>query len=97
MALLKYFKATPRSELNKLPDPNGPLSFDIPSPAIAAANDAVTALQQAESQPQKRGPYLKLTDEVKARIGKYASENGDSSAAKHFSKVCLYIIVIIKL
>ena len=36
---------------------------------------------------EKRGPYQKLSDETRAKIGKYASENGDSAASQHFSTV----------
>ena len=32
----------------------------------------------------KRGPYIKLSEEMCAKIGKYASENGDTAAAWHF-------------
>lgn len=97
MALLKYFQPVSRSgntsdcpteqySRGDLPDPTGPLSSDVPPLVIAAANDAVTSTRQATSQ-KKRALYLKLSSETKAKIGKYASENGDSSAARHFSKV----------
>ena len=98
MALLRYFQPVSRSGNTSdcptgqyssggdLPDPTGPLSSDVPPLVIAAANDAVTSTRQTTSQ-KKRAPYLKLSSEVKAKIGKYASENGDSSAARHFSKV----------
>lgn len=35
---------------------------------------------------QKR-TYLKLSDEIGAKIGKYSCENGDSVAARHFMRV----------
>ncbi len=38
-----------------LRDPQGPLSFNLPSSAIEAANQQV----QEASQPKKRGPYNK--------------------------------------
>ena len=105
MALLKYFHAVPRSSdtsdcrtgqysTDNLPDPAGPLSSDLPPSVIAAANDAVASACQTTRQ-KKRGPYVKLSSEVKAKIGKYASENGDSSAARHFSKVCASCHVIL--
>ena len=56
------------------------------SSAIEEANAVVTSAQQ-EATKAKRGPYLKLSNELKAKIWKYASENGNSVAARHFSKV----------
>ena len=85
MALLRYFQALPRC--GQLPDPTGPLSSSLPSSAIEEANAAVTSARQEEATKAKRGPYLKLSNELKAKIGKHASENENSAAARHFSKV----------
>ena len=85
MALLRYFQALPRC--GQLPDPTGPLSSSLPSSAIEEANAAVTSARQEEATKAKRGSYLKLSNELKAKIGKHASENGNSAAARHFSKV----------
>ena len=79
MSLYRYFKTQGR----ELPNPSGPLSSFVSSAAIEEANAAVSATCTKE----KRGPYQKLSDETRAKIGKYASENGDSAAARHFSTV----------
>ena len=71
----------------ELPDPNGSFLSSLPSSTIEEANEAVTGARQEEAAKKKRGPYLKLSNKIKAKIGKYASENGDSAAARHFSKV----------
>jgi len=66
----------------------GPLSCELSSPAIAAANAAVNNLQQAMPRgvgAKKRGSYMKLDEEMKIKIGKYSSENGVSAAARRFS------------
>ena len=85
MALLRYFQALPRC--GQLPDPTGPLSSSLPSSAIEEANTAITSARQEEATKAKRGPYQQLSNELKAKIGKHASENGNSAAARHFSKV----------
>ena len=55
--------------------------------AIEEANAAVASIQQEESAKSKRGCYIKLSDEIRAKIGKYSYENGDSAAARHFTHV----------
>ena len=54
--------------------------------AIEEANAAVASIQQEESAKSKRGCYIKLSDEIRAKIGKYSYENGDSAAARHFTQ-----------
>ena len=71
--LQKYFTPQTRSEC--LPDPRGPLSREIPSSAITAANSEVKAILGNESK-KERGHYHKLSPEIKADLGKYASVNG---------------------
>ena len=83
MSIFKYFSTAPRV----LPNLTGPLSCELSSPAIAAANAAVNNLQQAMPRgvrAKKRGSYMKLDEEMKIKIGKYSSENGVSAAARHF-------------
>ena len=72
-----------------LPDPAGPLLSSLQLTAIEQANMAITRVCQdeAEMMNAKRGPYLKLSDKMTAKIIKYASENGDTLAARHFSNV----------
>ena len=65
MALLRYLQALPRRQL---PDPIGALSFSLPSSAIAEANAAVTnARHQEKATKAKRGPYMKLSNELKSK------------------------------
>ena len=84
MALLRCFKPVD----GHLPDPTGPLSADIPPPAIRQANLDVLAAekQDANAKTRARGPYDRLTDRHRAQIGKYASENGNAAAVRKFSK-----------
>ena len=79
MSLYRYFKTQGR----ELPNPSGPLSSSVSSAAIEEADAPLSATCMKE----KRGPYQKLSNETRAKIGKYASENGDSAAARHFSTV----------
>ena len=65
----------------------GHFRLRLPSLVIEEANVAITSARQEEAMKAKRGPYLKLSNELKAKIRKHASENGDSAAARHFSKV----------
>ena len=83
MSIFKYFSTAPQD----LPNPTGPLSCELLSPAIAAANAAVNNLQQAMPRGvgvKKRGSYMKLDEEMKIKIGNYSSENGVSAAARHY-------------
>ena len=63
MALLHYLLSSPRG-INR--NPTGPLSSTIMSPAIKEANAAVQATAEKQGvNKQKRGPYLKLSDNVR--------------------------------
>ena len=66
-----------------LPDPRGELSKVVASLAIEEANNEV---RDVLSRGSKQGPYLKATPEMKAVVGKYASETGIMSAIRHFEK-----------
>ena len=82
MALLRYLQVLPHGQL---PNPMGALSSSLPSSAIAEANAAVTKLCSAPRgyKGEERALYVaKQRTEVKI-----ASENGDSAAARHFSKL----------
>lgn len=85
MALLKYFK---KSSL--LPNPEGPLSDQVPSKAILSANKEVEKLVVSEDSPVlptgKQGQYLSYTDEEKAKITKRAAEFGVINTLNFFSK-----------
>ena len=53
MAMWRYVHVVPQGEHTILPDPDGTLSANIPSSAIAAANKAVTEASEADGK--KRG------------------------------------------
>ena len=85
MALLKYFqKLKQPNPIDVLPDENGPLCQDIPSSSIREANLEVSEVLTTQTEG-KRKPYLKISSERKAVIGKYAAENGIVSALVHFA------------
>jgi len=85
MVLYQYFKKESNS---MLPDEKGKLSKIVPSSYISAANKKVSQLTTRASDLGKmtRGPYLKISAEKKADIGKYAAEHGIVAAVRHFSK-----------
>ena len=85
MALLEYFKRRAKTESSApvfLPDENGPLSKEVPSSSIREANVEVSKALQARG---KRKPYLRVPDDKKAIIAKYAAENGIVKALVHFA------------
>ena len=82
----KYADSTPSRTNNGLPDPHGSLSAVIPPAAIESTNQLVLQTQAANTKRKSRGEYLKLNPETRARIGRYAAENGVVAAARHFSK-----------
>ena len=55
--LFKFFKVTFSSPQLALPSPNGPLSREVPSTAIAAANKEVEKIVIEGSTTKKRGCY----------------------------------------
>ena len=68
--LLKYFKLAQKKD-NTLPDPDGPLSRDIPSSSIGITNTRMRQVQQeASSERRSRGPYISLTPAQKFSVGK---------------------------
>ena len=87
MALLKYFsvKREQRGERAGLPDPQGPLCKAVPSASIEEANEHVKA-ELKEKCGKVRAPYMVATPEQKAKVGKYAAENGTTNAIRLFSK-----------
>ena len=68
---------------NSLLDPHGPLSSKIEPSVISEVNRQVTAVQE---QTNKRGEYLKFSDDEKATVACYASENGVAAAIRHFKR-----------
>ena len=91
--LFSYFKPLSKKQgeeqINKveaiLPDPNGPLSQEVPPLAITEVNkDVLAAMQYVE--PRKKGPYIKVSPECKVKIAKYTIANGNCTAARKFGK-----------
>ena len=89
MALLSYFKFKDKKAREKvsgmpLPDSQGQLSKEINSATIKELNKEVESLVNSRAMG-KRLPYLKVTAEQKATLGKYAAEHGIINAIRHFS------------
>ena len=85
MSILHYFKPDSVSRSDGLPNPFGSLSTRIPPAAIASANEQVQEAQKEKAR-SKRGPYHKFSAVMRARIGRYASENGVAAAARRYSR-----------
>ena len=82
--LYKYFKPCRKVTCNMpLPNPEGPLSKEIDTETIKELNKEVEALVNS-GRMGKRSPYLKVTAEQRATIGKYASEHDIINAIRHF-------------
>ena len=81
--ILKYFKPIVKSALLS---PEGPLSHDMPSSSIEAANKSVIAIVESEEGAikQKRGSYEKYSPKEKAIITNYEVLHGTSAAIRHF-------------
>ena len=79
MSILQYYKVIKKSRSNDqvdsssaaiLPDPRGPLSDEVPTDAITAANAAVAkAITKCEASRNEKGPYLYLTDAQRCEVG----------------------------
>ena len=50
-----------------------------------SADRAVAKVLEATSKEQPQGKYNSYNDEQRAKIGKYAFENGATTAARHYS------------
>ena len=86
MSILKYFKRVDIAAA--LPDPKGPLSDQVPLASISEANkEVMKTIAAVDKEPQKKGPYLKVTPEYKAKIAKFASINGNCVAARKYTKL----------
>ena len=81
MCLFKYFRKN-----SPLPSPSGPLSQEIPSTAIGAANDEVLKVLEKAGDgkgTKQRGAYQKYNDKEKATIGNYAQMHGTTAVYHH--------------
>ena len=74
-----------------LPDPKGPLSDHVPTASIAEANKevmkAVVEVKEWAKETRKKGPYLKVTSQYKAKVAQFASINGNSVASRKYNKL----------
>jgi len=85
MSLFKYFKRVYISA--SLPDSKGPLSDHLPTVSIAEANREDLKAGAEAKEPQKKGTYMKVTPEYKAKVAKFALINGNSVAARKYTKL----------
>ena len=77
--MLKYVKIEPRRSCNPL---------ILSQKDIKAAQKSIAnAVSLAAEKTQSRGQYNSYSKEQHAMIGKYATENGPTTAAKHYSAV----------
>ena len=92
--ILKYFKLIVKSAQ---PSPEGPLSRNMPSSSIEAANKSVIAVVESEEGAieQKRGSYEKYSPKEKATTANYAVLHGTSAAIKEFFSNLRFIHEII--
>ena len=85
MSICEYFKPTV-----SLPYPNGPLKEKIWSSTIRDVNKKVCPeVERGLKKPGCRGfrePYVKLTPEQTAVIGRRAAEHDVTAAIRYFSK-----------
>lgn len=56
---------------------------------VVAANKAVSSIL-VEKAPLKRGPYHHYDGELRAKMAKYACENGNKSAVAKFTTLLWY-------
>ena len=72
-----------------LPDPTGPLSEVVLSTSIEEANKEVSAELASvnpDSGKKRCSAYMVAILEQKAKVAKYAAENGTTKAICHFAK-----------
>ena len=84
MSILKYFETIGR---DALPHPQGRLSSVLSEETIQSANDCIHQHTHTKKPSEKKkGSYQKLSEEKKAEVGRYATENGVAAAVRHFAK-----------
>ena len=82
--LYAYFQKTSKS---CLPNPQGPLSKQLPCSCIGSANKHVEELAKQTTivaKSGKRGPYKKYFPKERAEVANYATLHGTSAAIRHF-------------
>ena len=80
MALLNFFKLK-----DKLHDSTE--ASVLSKTEVEAANKQVSNALQSAAEKVSRGKYNSYTPQQRAKIGKYAAENGPTKAAKHFTTI----------
>lgn len=85
MALLRFLKKKEEGA-GALPSMSMFKTSSVTQAQLREANKAVLDTQEHKKN-SKRGKYNQYTPEQRARIGKYAAENGGSRAASHFSSL----------
>jgi len=80
MATVTLFKFFKRKD-----DSQGKEESLLMSKEVESADRAVAKPLEAASKEQSRRKYNSYTDKQRAEIGKYAFENGATSAARHYS------------
>ena len=86
---LKYFKwAQKKDKLDAvtLPDPDGPLSRDIPFSSIGITNTHNHQVQQEGSSKRLQGPYILLIPTQKFSVEKRAAKNSVTAMLDNYSK-----------
>ena len=86
MSIRDYFKP-----VIDLPNPEGLLKEEIRPSTIRDVNKKLSPVIQRELQPtggRSREPYVKLTPEQKALIGRRAAEHGVTATIRYYSKRC---------
>ena len=71
-----------------MPDPSGPLNEAVPSSSIEKVNKEVSAqLASVDDSGKKHHATCMIAVlEQKAKVGKYAAENGSTKPICHFAK-----------
>ena len=80
-------KREQQGERADLPDPQGPLCKTVPSASIEESNEQVK-VELKEKCGKARAPYMVATPEQKAKVSKYAAENGTTNAIRIFPENC---------
>ena len=83
MSLYKYFSAVKKEDLPATP----PSGSTLRQKEVDSANLLVSKEIERSKNSASRGKYATYTELERARIGKYAAENGTTRACKHFSEV----------
>ena len=90
MSLLKYLK---KKDGSLLPSPNGPLSEHLSPRGIEECNSRVSEIMEKQTNSSNkspmrtptRGKYVIYSPNDRAKIGKYAAENGPAAAIRKFT------------